>query len=146
MKLKHNTTSGRGDLLVAALFGLLLALGCLLWFASPAHAQALPDLPPPSALAPAPADLAIAAAPAVSTPALPFTVPGWVVTALSIFGTVSMAYQALIAFAHKRAAETADPADDAWIASLETKAWFRVLDRIFYWGGYLGAKLGGKKL
>jgi len=68
------------------------------------------------------------------------------VTALSIFATVSLAYQALIAFAHKRAAETADLADDKWIASLEAQAWFRILDKVFYWGGYLGAKVGNRKL
>jgi cytochrome c-type biogenesis protein CcmH/NrfG len=78
--------------------------------------------------------------------ALAGVVPGWIVTALSIFGTVSIGYQALIAWAHQRAAATADPKDDQWIAELETKAWFRILDRVFYWGGYLGAKLGGKKL
>lgn len=72
--------------------------------------------------------------------------PGWVGVALSIFGGLSVAYQAVIAWAHKRAAETADPADDAWIASLEAKGWFRLLDRVFYWGGYLGARIGGKKL
>ncbi len=89
--------------------------------------------------------LAKAAAPAAGT-VLPFTLPGWATTALSIFGAVSIAYQAVIAWAHKRAAETADPADDQWLASLEAKPWFRILDRVFYWGGYAGSKLGGRKL
>lgn len=127
----------RADLLAAAILAFILTVGFILLFSVPAYGQTVP----------APADLALAAPAApVAETVLPFTVPGWVVTALSIFGTVSMAYQALIAFAHKRAAETADLADDQWLASLDKKAWFRVLDRIFYWGGYLGAKLGGKKL
>lgn len=105
-------------------------------------------LTPSTALAQAATDSANTSAPAgIEVPAnLGFTVPGWLTTALSIFATVSLAYQALIAFAHKRAAETADLDDDKWIASLEAKAWFRILDKIFYWGGYLGAKIGGKKL
>ena len=107
----------------------------------------------PSALAQTAAD----AAPSATAPANPTVggdilaalsglIPGWLVTALSIFGTVSIGYQALIAWAHQRAAATTDDSDDKWIAALEAKAWFRVLDKIFYWGGYLGAKLGGKKL
>lgn len=86
-------------------------------------------------------DAAVTAIHAVAT-----YIPSWLATALSIFGTVSIGYQALIAWAHKRAAETADTMDDNWLASLERKAWFRILDRIFYWGGYLGAKTGGRKL
>ncbi len=66
--------------------------------------------------------------------------------ALSIYATLAGLYQVLIAFAHKRAAETSDISDDQWIASLEAKTWFKVLDRIFYFGGYLGAWSGGKKL
>ncbi len=135
----RHTVSGRGDLLAAAILAFLLCLGVILLLAAPAAAQTLP--------VPAPGDLAVAAAPAADTaPVLPFTLPGWVTTALSIFGAVSIGYQAVIAWAHKRAAETADPADDQWIASLEAKAWFRILDKIFYWGGYLGTKAGGRKL
>jgi hypothetical protein len=127
----------RADLLAAAI--LLFVLSLAFFLLPAAHGQTLP--------APAPGDLALAAAPAAeSAPVLPFAVPGWVMTALSIFGAVSIAYQAVIAWAHERAAATADPADDQWIASLEKKAWFRILDRLFYWGGYVGAKLGGKKL
>ncbi|HSI08818.1 MAG TPA: hypothetical protein VK985_09505 [Rariglobus sp.] len=70
----------------------------------------------------------------------------WIVSALSIFAVVANVYQAVITFAHKRAAETADLKDDHWIATLEAKWWFRILDRIFYWGGYAGARFGGKKL
>ena len=70
----------------------------------------------------------------------------WLISALSVFAVVANVYQALITYAHKRAAETADLKDDHWIASLEAKWWFRVLDRIFYWGGYAGARFGGKKL
>jgi hypothetical protein len=69
-----------------------------------------------------------------------------VAAALALFATLSGLYQVLIAFAHKRAAESTSPADDKWIADLEAKRWFRVLDRVFYWGGYLGAWGGGKKL
>lgn len=70
----------------------------------------------------------------------------WASTALAIFGALSVVYNALITYAHQRAAATADLDDDKWIASLEEKRWFRILDRIFYFGGYLGAKLGGRKL
>lgn len=66
--------------------------------------------------------------------------------ALSIYATLAGLYQLLIAFAHKRAAETTSVTDDQWLASLEAKTWFRVLDRIFYWGGYLGSWSGGRKL
>lgn len=73
-------------------------------------------------------------------------VPGWLTTALTIFGTVSLAAQGFIGWAHKRAAETTSPDDDAWIAKAEASAWFRVIDRIIYFGGYLGSWSGGKKL
>lgn len=132
----RHTVSGRGDLLAAAI--LLFVLSLAFFLLPAAHGQTLP--------APAPGDLALAAPSAEAAPVLPFTLPGWATTALSIYATVSLAYQALIAWAHKRAAETADVADNQWIASLEAKAWFRILDRFFYWGGYLGSRMGGKKL
>lgn len=92
--------------------------------------------------------------PTVTTPApeIPSVVTtllaehAWLTTALAIFGALSVAYQAVLAWAHKRAAETADLDDDKWLASLEAKPWFKFLDRLFYWGGYLGAKFGGRKL
>lgn len=70
----------------------------------------------------------------------------WIGTVLWIYGALSVAYQALIAWAHKKAAETPDARDNEWLASLEAKWWFRILDRVFYWGGYIGARLGGRKL
>lgn len=101
-------------------------------------------------IAPAPASAPSApvgvSAPAAGDLLSTLGAPSWVVTALSIFATVSIAYQSLIAFAHKRAAETVDLKDDQWLASLDAKPWFRILDRVFYWGGYLGSRLGGKKL
>lgn len=112
--------------------------------ASPAilDAASVPLVTAPAITAPVTAPSAVVAGDFLSSIGL----PSWLVTGLSIFATVSIAYQGLIAFAHKRAAETADVADDKWIASLEAQTWFRILDKVFYWGGYLGAKFGGKKL
>jgi hypothetical protein len=123
------------------------ALAVALWTSVPAFAQAAADTATTAAAAGAAS--AQPTSPTVGgdiLAALSGLIPGWLVTTLSIFGTISIGYQALIAFAHQRAAATTDDADDKWIAALEAKAWFRVLDKIFYWGGYLGAKLGGKKL
>ncbi|EIP96885.1 hypothetical protein OpiT1DRAFT_01312 [Opitutaceae bacterium TAV1] len=73
-------------------------------------------------------------------------VPSWVFTVLTIYGTLSLAYQALIAWWHKRVAETADTADDQWTEKLTSATWFKILDKVFYFGGYIGSALGGKKL
>lgn len=70
----------------------------------------------------------------------------WLVTVFLGWGIASNIWQVLIVWLHKRAAETADDDDDKWVAALEEKAWFRWCDRFFYWGGYLGSRLGGKKL
>ena len=106
-------------------------------FAPLAHAQD----------AAAPAAPALTAAPDAPAFVLDFIAQhAWTSIVLTVFGALTVVYQALIAWAHQRAAATADDADDKWLASLEAKPWFRLLDRIFYWGGYLGAKLGGRKL
>ena len=94
---------------------------------SPAVPLAAPITPATDASSPALATSPAAAGDLLSTLGL----PSWLVTGLSIFATVSIAYQGLIAFAHKRAAETATPADDQWIASLEAKTWFRILIQKF---------------
>ncbi|AHF89516.1 hypothetical protein OPIT5_03765 [Opitutaceae bacterium TAV5] len=73
-------------------------------------------------------------------------VPGWVFTALTIYGTASLAYQALVAWWHKRVADTTETTDDDWTDKLESATWFKILDKIFYFGGYIGSALGGKKL
>lgn len=139
---------------ITSALGVFLACVLLSFTVASTASHALAD-PSPAALdtaviAPAPASApsapVVVSAPAAGDLLSTLGLPSWVVTALSVFATVSIAYQALIAFAHKRAAETADVADDKWMASLESKTWFKILDKVFYWGGYLGAKVGGKKL
>lgn len=137
-----NTASSRASWahrLIALAFA---ALAVALLTAAPAVAQ----------------DAAAAAAPAVTTPppeasavsailsAFSDKIPGWLVTAVSIFGTFSLAAQAFIGWMHKRAAETSSPDDDAWIAKAEASTWFKIVDRIIYFGGYIGSWSGGKKL
>ena len=101
-----------------------------------------------------------AAAPAVAAPAASTELPAvvvevinnlsvkfsWLPTALSIYASLALGWQVVIAFAHNWAAKTSDTKDDQWISKLEAFWWFRVLDRVFYFGGYFGAWKGGKKL
>lgn len=122
-------------LLAAIAIACIVYLGCL-----PASAQDATSTP---------AAVTAAGVPTAEIPSALvelLTKYSWASTALAVFGALSVVYQALIAWAHKRAAETTETEDDQWLASLEAKWWFRTLDRLFYWGGYLGAKLGGKKL
>ncbi len=132
------TSTSRSGLWFAALFVAVLAL--LTFFAVTLRAQD-PGVPVSTEVAAftAAAELADFAAGLLAQ-------YSWASTALAIFGALTIVYQTLIAWAHQRAAATASDADDKWLASLEAKWWFRLLDRIFYWGGYLGAKLGGRKL
>lgn len=73
-------------------------------------------------------------------------IPGIVFSILSIYGTLSLLWQAVNAWWHKRIAETTTDDDNQWTDKLAKAWWFRVLDKAFYFGGYIGAWKGGKKL
>ncbi|RRJ97809.1 hypothetical protein Ga0100231_004955 [Opitutaceae bacterium TAV4] len=73
-------------------------------------------------------------------------VPSWIFTILTVYGTLSLAYQALIAWWHAHIAETTSETDNQWTDKLTSATWFKILDKFFYFGGYIGSALGGKKL
>ncbi len=69
-----------------------------------------------------------------------------VAAVILLYALAAAIWQAIIGVLHQRAAATSDPTDDTWLATLEGKTWFRFIDCLFYWGGYLGSLLGGRKL
>lgn len=139
-----NTASSRASWAHRLVAMVLAAVAVALFtvaISSPAHAAEAASAAA-SATAPAPDTSALSAI----LGAFADKIPSWLVTAVSIFGTFSLAAQGFIGWMHKRAAETASPDDDAWIAKAEASTWFKVIDRIIYFGGYLGSWFGGKKL
>lgn len=128
----------RAILSLAAIFAIVFSV--LLVFASHAHAQ---DASAPVAVATASPDASADLTSLVTGLLAQFP---WASSVLAAIGVAGTLYNVLITWAHQRAAATASDTDDKWLASLESKWWFRLLDRVFYFGGYLGARLGGKKL
>lgn len=134
----------RSVFLSAVALAALLCLGCIVTHSAHAGVPMLAQLSPPAA--PLDEPVIIPSADATSVVIGFLASHAWLSSVLAAFGALSVGYQAVIAWAHQRAAATADDADDKWLASLEARPWFKILDRLFYWGGYLGSALGGKKL
>lgn len=125
------------------LFAALLGLAC---FVLPSTGLSQDTAPAPiAAPSETPTDAALPAEAATIISSVAEKFP-WITTVFFFYGIAGSFWQVVITFAHKHVASTAHPEDDAWLKGLEEKAWFRILDKFFYWGGYLGAALGKRKL
>lgn len=67
-----------------------------------------------------------------------------VMAVLTVWGTLSAIYQTIIGAWHTRVAATAGTDDDEFTKKLEGSILFKIFDRIFYFGGYIGTFLGSK--